>query len=105
MARAGAEGRADHSSALNEAINPMHAARAVTESSAVMTRLLHSGLTLALSLIADWPAEPVDDGIARFEAATSSIIGRVCLGEDGDRIAEVAGELLDVLFEVASYSL
>jgi hypothetical protein len=102
MARAGAEGRADHSSALNEAINPMHAARAVTESSAVMTRLLHSGLTLALSLIADWPAEPVDDGIARFEAAT---IGRVCLGEDGDRIAEVAGELLDVLFEVASYSL
>jgi cytochrome P450 len=52
-------------------------------------------------LVLDWPEGPVDDGIARFETATSSIIGRICFGVDGDRFARLAGQLLDVLFEIS----
>jgi cytochrome P450 len=48
-----------------------------------------------------WPDEPVDDAIARFEFATGAAIGRICFGADGDRLAASAGQLLDLLFEVA----
>jgi cytochrome P450 len=53
-------------------------------------------------LLADWPLEPVDDGLARFERATSSIIGRICFGREGDRMAVLTGRLLDVLFDISA---
>jgi cytochrome P450 len=52
-------------------------------------------------MMTEWPHEPVDDAIARFEFATGSTIGRICFGADGDRLAALAGQLLDFLFEVA----
>jgi cytochrome P450 len=52
-------------------------------------------------LIASWPDRPVSNGISRFETATSSVIGRICFVADGDRIVGFAGQLLEVLFEVA----
>jgi cytochrome P450 len=52
-------------------------------------------------LHAEWPSQPVDDGIDRFERATSSIIGRVCFGSDGDRFGELTGDLLTHLSEAS----
>jgi cytochrome P450 len=61
---------------------------------ALALRAIHEGFD---RLRAEWPSQPVDDGIDRFERATSSIIGRVCFGEDGDRLSALAGELLAYL--------
>lgn len=52
-------------------------------------------------LLAEWPSQPVDDGIDRFERATSSIIGRICFGADGDRFGALTGELLTLLSEAS----
>jgi cytochrome P450 len=58
-------------------------------------------------LMTDWPDQPVDDAIARFESATSSVIGWICFGSDGDRLARLAGRLLELLLETtrSSYDL
>lgn len=76
----------------------------VTIRSAVESRALRAITGAVDRLLADWPAEPVDDVLARFERATSSIIGQICFGQDGDRFGALTGRLLDVLFDVSRMS-
>jgi cytochrome P450 len=52
-------------------------------------------------LCSEWPDQPVDDGLQRFEQATGLIIGKAAFGPDASAVIPIAAELLNILLALA----